>query len=159
MNKCLGCTKPTLNPKFCNKSCSAIYNNKLFPKRSEEGRCSTCNTKIPRRSKYCAPCRPGKPLDLSTITYGQMSGERIYQKNSRIRDFARQIYKKSDKPKHCIRCGYDKHFEVCHIQGISNFPSETLVSTINSLDNLMALCPNCHWEFDSGKWTLNDLDT
>lgn len=28
MNICLYCKKETLNPKFCNNSCSASYNNK-----------------------------------------------------------------------------------------------------------------------------------
>jgi hypothetical protein len=48
----------------------------------------------------------------------------------------------------CEKCGYDKHVEIAHKRGISTFGGDTLISVINSKENLMALCPNCHWEYD-----------
>lgn len=51
--------------------------------------------------------------------------------------------------KYCNVCGYDKHYEVCHIKSIASFKSNTSVSIINDLTNLIALCPNCHWEHDN----------
>ena len=54
----------------------------------------------------------------------------------------------------CYNCGYDKHVETCHIKNISKFPLDTKISIVNHPDNLILLCPNCHWEFDNGK-TLN----
>jgi DNA-directed RNA polymerase subunit M/transcription elongation factor TFIIS len=68
---------------------------------------------------------------------------------SSIQRSARRVYQYSDKPKHCTKCGYDKHYEVAHIKSVADFPSTALVSTINSIDNLIALCPNCHWEHDN----------
>ena len=49
----------------------------------------------------------------------------------------------------CECCGYDKHFEAAHIKPIGSFPLDTPISDINSLENLVSLCPNCHWEFDN----------
>ncbi len=71
-------------------------------------------------------------------------------------------YKKSKLPRKCFVCGYDKYIEVCHIIGISTFNENTLITQINSIDNLIALCPNCHWEFDHGllklsKWEDSNL--
>jgi hypothetical protein len=48
----------------------------------------------------------------------------------------------------CERCGYTKHIECCHIKPISSFSIDTMISEINKPENLIILCPNCHWEFD-----------
>ena len=47
-------------------------------------------------------------------------------------------------------CGYDKHYEIAHIKPVSDFEDDALITEINSIDNLIALCPNHHWEFDNG---------
>ena len=49
----------------------------------------------------------------------------------------------------CEKCGYDKHFEICHKKAISSFPDDALISVVNDLNNLVSLCPNCHWELDN----------
>lgn len=69
---------------------------------------------------------------------------------SDIRADARIAYEKSDRPKCCSICGYDKHYEVCHIKAVSDFSDDTPIPEINSISNLIALCPNHHWEFDNG---------
>ena len=77
-----------------------------------------------------------------------------------IRKAARAKYTNSDKPKKCAICGYDKYYEVCHIKPVSEFDDDTLIEEINNIDNLIALCPNHHWEYDNGlisKEQLNDL--
>lgn len=66
-----------------------------------------------------------------------------------IQKRARLIYSNSDKPKSCIICGYSKHFEVAHIKAVSLFDSDSLISEINDISNLIALCPNHHWEYDN----------
>jgi predicted HNH restriction endonuclease len=43
---------------------------------------------------------------------------------------------------------------VCHIKPISSFEETVYLSVINSQDNLVLLCPNCHWEFDNGHLEL-----
>ena len=62
---------------------------------------------------------------------------------------ARTIYMASNRPKQCACCGYDKHFEVAHIKAVSSFDKNVLLSEINAEDNLIALCPNHHWEYDN----------
>jgi hypothetical protein len=54
----------------------------------------------------------------------------------------------------CKNCGYDRHVEICHIRPINSFPEDTPVAVVNDLSNLVALCPNCHWEFDHGLLVL-----
>lgn len=66
-----------------------------------------------------------------------------------IRKNARRTYLASDKPKCCLVCGYSKHIEICHVQGITTFPDETKLIVINDLTNLVALCPTHHWELDN----------
>lgn len=148
MNHCIRCNQPTSNPKFCSRSCSSSINNSTHPRRKVEGLCKTCKVPIKTRSTYCKQCKP-VALDYTSITLGDFQSY-TYQRNSRIREAARRNYRKSNKPQYCVVCGYDKHFEVCHIKGISSFPSTTPVSVINDLDNLTALCPNHHWELDNG---------
>ena len=82
--------------------------------------------------------------------------EAIYEKHHKssafalVRTRARAIAKKLGLDK-CSNCGYDKHVEIAHIKAISTFDNSTLISVINSKENLMALCPNCHWELDNPK--------
>ena len=165
MIKCLNCSIETTNPKFCSSSCSASYNNKLHPKRKPEGSCSTCGTPLTRRLKYCSKKCYFTALgyltsdDWGSFKYGELKLLRKYQKNSRIREMARKLYIKSNKPRKCYICGYDKHFEVCHIKSISSHSDSTTIAEINSLSNLIALCPNCHWELDYGNLKLETFTT
>jgi hypothetical protein len=156
MNICQNpnCGKETTNPKYCCKSCAAIVNNAIFPKKTRKPHyCKYCGAEIFGRTTVCGDCNPSK-VDWSKITYDQISSRPAYQKNSRIRTLARKLYQNSNKPQKCMMCGYDKHFHVCHIKPISSFPGHTAISTINDLDNLVALCPNHHWEFDHNILTL-----
>lgn len=157
MNNCLNCLKETPNPKYCCRSCSASTNNRLVPKRNPEGTCKNCKISISTKYTYCSVCWKEMQIDWDRISYMEVTGLRSYQKNSRIRNLARVIYQKSDKPKLCVNCGYDKHYEVCHIKGISEHSPETFVSTINDLSNLISLCRNCHWELDKGDLTISDI--
>lgn len=153
MVNCICCKKLTNNPKYCSRSCSAKINNKIPKRRRKIFYCKSCNKMTGFRRKFCKECNPMNK-DWGTITYGESTSKRKYQKNSRIRSLARNIYKSSYKPKCCIICGYNNHFEVCHIRSISSFPDSTTISEINNIDNLIALCPNHHWEFDHNKLML-----
>ena len=48
----------------------------------------------------------------------------------------------------CQACGYSRHVEVCHVKPLSSFSLDTDTS-FNDEDNLLLLCPNCHWELDN----------
>jgi len=71
---------------------------------------------------------------------------------SLVRTRARAIAKKLGFTE-CLKCGYNKHIEVAHIKPISSFSDDILISEINSKQNIMPLCPNCHWEYDHNLWT------
>lgn len=151
---------------FCSRSCAASYNNKTSPKRSRLHQCKLCDTLVKSGRTYCPDCRYAPPGQLgtygrlvnwSTITLRQMKTPRKYQAHSRIRNLARAWYLKSDRPKYCVACGYNKHFHVGHIKAIDSFDLETLVTVINDPSNLIALCPNCHWEHDHGLLTLPQI--
>ncbi len=150
-NNCLFCSKVTKNPKFCSKSCAAKYNNTKFPKRQRKKYfCVDCGVEVKNRRKYCELHNPQK-RDWSKITIKDMEDRsgKYANKYRSIRDHSRNIYIKSDKIKHCLNCNYDKHFDVCHIKDIQEFPKNTTIEIVNSLNNLVALCKNCHWEFDN----------
>lgn len=154
---CLNCQKETSNPKFCCKSCSATFTNKQYPKRKPTKFCKSCQISINSRSRYCTSCKDKKVKKLLIDCTLQ---EIIYDNHHRssafalVRSRARELAKKL-LFKQCQNCGYDKHVEICHIKPISSFPLDTLLSIINSNENLIPLCPNCHWEFDNGLITIS----
>lgn len=65
------------------------------------------------------------------------------------------MYKSSGKPYCCAICGYSTHIEIAHIKAVSDFEDSATIAEINSIDNLIALCPNHHWEYDNGILKLN----
>lgn len=67
-----------------------------------------------------------------------------------IRSLARKKYLNSGMPQKCRICGYDIHIEVSHIKAVKDFELTATVSEVNNINNLQALCRNCHWEFDHG---------
>jgi len=142
---CVQCNKETSNPKFCSKSCSVTYNNKFKAKRQVENQCKTCSAPVSTRLVYCKSCKK---------TYGDCTlREASYTKHHKsstfamVRTRARAVASKLGWIS-CSVCGYDKHIEIAHKKPIASYSLETRISEINHPDNLIALCPNCHWEFD-----------
>jgi hypothetical protein len=137
---------------FCSRSCSATLNNTLHPKNPKRGKCKDCSTPILSGSVRCKECHiiwkgstlfEDKTLDEMKII--GITPSNIY---AAVRYRARATAKKMGW-KQCAHCGYDKHIEIAHKKAISDFEGNTLVSIINSKENLLPLCPNCHWEFDN----------
>lgn len=97
-----------------------------------------------------------KPSSLLNRTKGELLSDRKnYQSyRSAIRKLAEKIYTDSGQKKVCAICGYDKHAEIAHIKAVSEFDDSATIAEINSLNNLIALCPNHHWEYDNGIITL-----
>jgi len=150
MTACLTCGRETRNPKYCSRSCAIKQNNRLFPKRFPGGTCFVCSRPIPTRNKYCPEHRPDKRLDRAQpIASVADNSEHPACRYARLRQDARRLYLAAF-PYRCVRCGYDKHIEVCHRKPVSSFDLDTPISVVNALDNLLGLCPNCHWELDHG---------
>lgn len=149
---CLNCSSETKNPKFCSRSCSVTFNNKLSPKKIAKAKfCKKCNNELPKstQAQYCVGCKRciirHTDVTLKIAIYKQHGAWARY---NLVRERARLVAK-SLNWKSCSKCGYDKHIEIAHKNPISSFDEETLLSIINHPDNLLPLCPNCHWEFDN----------
>lgn len=101
------------------------------------------------KAKQCRKCFESKRY-LDNKTKGEMVGDNWWTKRIPIAKHARKIYTKSDEAKACKICGYDKHYEVCHIKGVAEFDDTVTIEEINNINNLVALCRNHHWEYDKG---------
>lgn len=151
---CDNCGIETKNPRFCSKSCSAKITNKEHIRRKKTKQCKKCECLILTRQTYCKDC-------IKTISYieDKTIKEAVYTKHHRssafalVRSRARTIAK-NNRMNSCKICGYNKHVEIAHIIPISTFPEETLLSEVNDITNLVALCRNHHWEFDRGEIKL-----
>lgn len=155
MNQCMECGRQTTNPKFCSRSCAARYTNRFSPKRKIRAfYCQTCGRPTTHRRKYCDAHQPNALKSYDDATIEDIRRYAKYQANALIRRLARRAYRVGRLPLHCSVCGYSKHVEICHIHAIEKFPEQTHLSEVNSLNNLVALCPNHHWEFDHGLLSL-----
>lgn len=151
MNDCLHCGTPTANAKYCSRSCANRVNGRLHPSRQRIARhCKRCGTALASRRTTCDPCNPSF-VDWRTVPLQQLKAKARQQYAAQIRSLARLSYRKSSRPQACVVCGYDAHYEVCHIKPISGFLPTDFVADVNDLRNLVALCPNHHWEFDHGR--------
>jgi len=152
--------------KFCNKSCAAKFNNPTrlrnsTPKSAIKRRCKKCGTQFevvrllngtPSKQKICFACTPNTEASKKRELFNRRSSWQSAR--SAIQKHARLIYNSSDKAKACVVCGYDKHYDVAHITPVAQFSDTATISEINHIDNLIALCPNHHWEFDQGLLSL-----
>lgn len=160
MGKCLMCKGETTNPKYCSRSCSAKHTNVLYPKKKLKRTCSKCE-KVVKSYKHTLceyhheEYKQNKYVNTKNLTlehyWSRKSLENLHSssKNAHIRQLGRTKFKELlTKP--CAKCGYDKHVELCHIKPIRDFQPTDKVDLVNSEENVIQLCTNCHWEFDNG---------
>lgn len=118
---------------------------KIYSVKNLGGFCKICKDPISLKYTYCRIC-----FRIRQKTNSTQNKKLCESKMNRVREDARRRYLSSNLAKSCVVCGYNKAFDVCHLKDISSFSKEALISEINSLDNLMALCKNHHWEMDRG---------
>jgi hypothetical protein len=119
--------------------------------------CPDCGRKILRESLRCGRCsKVARGLDFyATKTIGEyrkilsIRGRHPSWLHAHIRGMARTAHQKIARGS-CMRCRYDKHVEICHVVPLSKWPNTATIAAINSVENILGLCPNCHWEFDHG---------
>lgn len=127
--------------RFCDRSCAAAYNNTMSPKRTKsapKSSCAQCGLSLRSDQVRCGNCWKDQ---LALRTKEELAPPHI-------RVHARNVMKPKGKP--CQRCGYSVFVEVCHIRPVSSFSSGAVMAEINHPNNLVLLCPNCHWELDHG---------
>lgn len=160
MSTCLICNSEHNNPKFCSRSCAAIFNNKKHPKRKAERipcKRKECVNLILKstKNKYCnKECKPivinGNKTMKEMLDTSNCHRATIH---SKIRESARRVAKKLGL-KQCHICSYNLHVEICHLKSISSFSLEVPISIINHPNNLVALYRNHHWEQENGYLTI-----
>ncbi len=170
---CLQCGNIILSKdgkKFCTKACAAVYNNSRFPKRKKLIRINKCNncgsdfetTKSSNKRKFCSDeCRSlHKRSNALNQSKCELFSSRSWQAaRSVIQSNARNTLLSSDYKHCCHICGYDSHVEVCHIKAVSEFDNASTLREINAVENLVLLCPNHHWEFDSKLFSVINYAT
>lgn len=144
---------------FCSRSCAASYNNVARAKFIPVQRCVNCGVEYVNKyrdiTRTCSSrCRMEKNMkDTVMSSKINHNGANTYDK---IRHNARR-YSKHIYPKYCMNCGYNKHYEVCHVVDIKDFDRESTVYDVNQANNIVHLCPNCHWEFDNNGISLSSI--
>ena len=148
---------------FCNHSCSAEFNNKnrtietdVIWEYNDNGKtkrgynkCPICGRLKNYTSKLCRKCSDKEKYLIKERTLGSyIDGQKyLTTKCGEIRRDARRTIEESKVEKVCAFCknhDFDDILEVHHIKGILEFDSETTIKEINSLSNLIWLCPNHH---------------
>lgn len=155
---CLNCNNSTNNPKFCSRSCSASYNNKLFPKR-EKGIVYPCENhksiKIKRDPVKCKTCEK---------SFIPTSGNKTYcSRHCYINHYYHYIEKNKTytQPGCYLGCSkpirkylVSKHGNKCMIcsQSGDNWNGNKLTLIVDHIDgdalnyhvdNIRIVCPNC----------------
>ena len=114
-----------------------------------------CGKKIKKSAEFCRPCY-NEIYGIHNKSKGDLIKARSNWWTARvpIAKHARKVYLNSGKSLECALCKYNLYVEICHIKPVSEFRDTDILADINSIDNLVALCPNHHWEFDNGKIKL-----
>lgn len=158
--KCIYCQTETSNPKYCSRSCCASHTNKLSPKRKLTKMCSKCDNIVRNyRSRLCEQHFQEAKLASNEAYKNRTIG--FYRSKECLKELHKSsihahvrglcgIWLKHLKKKPCNICGYKLHVELCHIKPLSSFPDNALLSEVNSENNVIQLCRNCHWELDHG---------
>ena len=139
MNSCINCSKETMNPKFCCRSCGISYNNKISPKRIKRKKeCKFCKKEFHAlNSSNQIYCTRQCWTDHKTHIIETEGFPQSWNSNDRIRKYLKQKH-----GNFCMICGQSGDdwngkpmtLIVDHIDGKSNN---------NQLDNLRIVCPNC----------------
>lgn len=172
---------------FKNKQClccNNILKYSEFPrnKESEDGLrslCRDCCGKSCNRNRLKDKCRCGNNMRIDA-TQCILCVKELYEKNilenitpikdylykdkknpsyrSKIRNHARrviEIFKVNTDV--CTCCPFNFGLQVCHIKSIKDFDEDTPINVVNHPDNLVILCPNCHWLQDHGYPTIENI--
>lgn len=137
------------------------------PRERELLPCKWCGKPVPydrnkgsRSNKYfcsvnCCTIFRNKWMSSRDNNYSRNYTKKSDSTDSVIRQHARKELQ--HLPKICRSCGYEKYVEIHHIRPLRDFSGDAIVGEINALDNLIALCRNCHWELDKGHISIDHI--
>ena len=141
--KCFECGAETTNPKFCNRSCSAKYNNKAFPKRfnlEKIRECLECGKPTGKNGKFCSQTCAFQNRKTETIQ-SWLNGRQVTDAALRSSSGAYKDFVLEEQSHKCAVCGMKDEwvgkpliFIFDHIDGNSEN---------NIRENVRLVCPNC----------------
>jgi hypothetical protein len=133
----LGCTISTVNY-WC-------YGDGIEARPKQPNPICNCGRTMSKGAKLCQVCICSDKT-IADLTYTNGHPSNTYTK---IRLHARRVAKNSGLlDSGCRQCPYKRHVEIAHKKPIRDFPETAMLSEVNHIDNLLPLCPNCHWEYD-----------
>ena len=144
----LGCVKSTISY-YCGKNQKQKMLNR---KKIYLYDLCECSTRKLKTSLLCFDCdiKKRRAVILSKTIKEFEYGTTNSLKYATIRSYARLFLDQAGIKRECKICGFDVHVEACHIKPLKDFSKDALLSEVNSLDNLVYLCPNHHYMFDKG---------
>jgi len=161
--KCLRCGNETSNPKFCSRSCSATYNNKLYPKRTkEEKEIIVKNTEL-ITSKVCIKCKRELSLDMFYSGGNDFCCKdclKIYRNTKRHSEKQKAVDYKGGR---CQICGYDRSLRALQFHHLDPSKKDFTLSHHShfifenfkeEIDKCILICANCHAEIHDGLISL-----
>jgi hypothetical protein len=128
--------------------------------------CKECKIiRVPFTRQYCAQCNENRKFARQKyLAFGERTKEELRNRakgypeyRASIQWHARKVFYQEYSGPVCLICTYSLHVHVAHIQSVSEFADQTKLTEINAADNLVALCPNHHWEFDHGILSKKDV--
>jgi hypothetical protein len=139
-NYCDWCDKPILSKpteslyitktkRFCSRSCAASVNNR-------------------KRKTVIKPTQQREIIDWGLMTRKGLRDRSTSYQSART-TVRRHAYKAFVGHRECAICGYSTHIEVAHLRPVASFLHSATLNEINHPNNLIAFCPNHHWEFDN----------
>jgi hypothetical protein len=155
-------TSRTLQAKYLKnkfgESCEDAYINSLIKEYSPSDTiCPICGGKKTASSDKCQKCKneelTNSLLDRTLGDFVSDSDTYKTHKCTTIRKLARRIMENSDIEKKCYFCKdheFDDILEVHHLKNIMSFSLDTKIRDINSLDNMIWVCPNHHKMLERG---------
>lgn len=139
---CIQCNKDTANPKFCSRSCSVSYNNKISPKRERLSKnpCKVCGKLTIRNARgFCShTCYSNYRWN---ITLQRIESTGYIHSNTNFHS--------SPTAKKYISEKYGYVCSLCQLSEWQNKPIVLILDHINgkpndwSISNLRLVCPNC----------------
>ncbi len=135
--KCMNCGNDTTNPRFCNRSCAAKYNNRGIVRNGNESPyCKVCGTKCEKSTAiYCSHACRVTDATITAIQNGTASAKTV----------KRYLMEQN---RQCSICGLREWMGhpipliIDHIDGNSDN---------NSLTNLRLVCGNCDMQLPTYK--------
>ncbi len=122
--------------KFCNKSCSASYNNQGVSRHSKNSRVCSCGNAKLLQNTYCSEC----------------AQKHVYNRSTSVEDAKSDIARK--------RLLLDIRGYLCEICNLSEWMNKPIPIELHHIDgdsdnnnenNLQLLCRNCHGQVENHK--------